>query len=153
MFTLLKCTLAASVAERFLLKKSSELLNVHYRINTRNDHSSKKSHDTTVRNDSVQTCNFNNVVQYDLNSSLYNVPNPFTPNKYNFMYFKLIIIYFIKSLIFIVGQWHHPNNSLLIYDEVGFQHLEGLSIYSQMKSFCHKSHWIVKLFGKCQNLH
>lgn len=115
--------LAASVAERFLLKKSLELWNIQYRVKTRNDHDSNKSHDTTVINDSVQTCNFNNVVQYDLNSSLYNVPNPFIPNKYNFMYFKLIIIYFIKSLIFIVGQWRHPKNSLLIYDNVGFQHL------------------------------
>lgn len=31
--------------------------------------------------DSVQTCNFNYVVQYDFNTILYNSPNPLLPNK------------------------------------------------------------------------
>ena len=33
------------------------------------------------QSDSVQTCNFNNVVQYNFNSSLYNAPKPIFPNK------------------------------------------------------------------------
>lgn len=40
-----------------------------------------KSHYNMLKSDSVQTCNFNNVVQYDFNSSLYNAPDPFSPNK------------------------------------------------------------------------
>lgn len=56
--------------------------------------SAQKQQESSHHSDSVQTCNFNYVVQYDLNSSLYNVPNPFSlPNKYHHhVFFKLILI-------------------------------------------------------------